>query len=706
MGRLLGWPRRFDSRGSAYPLTTMQQRRHSTALLLLSLLPACADQGRDQHQSASEQDILAANLDPSVRPGDDFFRYATGRWMAANPIPASESSWTIGHLVNEQLYSAKRKINETAAASSAIPGSAQAKIGDFWSAAMDTARAEAQGTAPLAEYLKRIEAVNSPAQTVSLAAELQRIGVGALWTLYIGQDEKQSDTIAVMLYQGGLGLPDRDYYFNTEPGVAAVRAAYPGHIGRQLQLLGTPADQAQAAGTAVLAFETGLAEVSRDLEDLRDPYKNYNKLAVEALSAQHTPHIPWRAILDSYGLGAAQEVIVGQPEFFAGLDALLQDTPIAAQRDYLRFQLISTFAPYLSETFDAENFAFYGTVLQGKQEQRPRWKRVLDAQEEAMGMLVGQQFVQEYFPPHTKQRYLGLVEAIRETYAEHIRALAWMSPETKTKALAKLAAMRAKVGYPDHWKDMSSLRISRESYAANMLWAQRWHFDDDVAKFGKPVDRTEWEMTPQTYNAYYSPTSNEIVLPAGIFMIAGLRDEDADDAIVYGYAAASTIGHEITHGFDDQGRQYDQDGNLKDWWTAEDAERFNARAQVMVEQFNAYEPIPGLHINGEATLGENIADLGGVVLGLDAFKKTEQYKRGEKIAGLTPVQRYFLGYALGWLGHPREERLRQLLLSDVHSPAKYRVNGPFANLPEFYAAFGVKPGDSMWRAPEQRVHIW
>jgi putative endopeptidase len=539
-----------------------------------------------------------------------------------------------------------------------------------------------------------------------MAAELQRIGVGALWSFYIGQDEKKSDTIAVMLYQGGLGLPDRDYYFNDEPGVAAVRAAYPGHVARQLALLGTPADQAQAAGAAVLAFETGLAQVSRSLEDRRDPYKNYNKLAVETLSSQHTPHIPWRAILDGYGLNAAQEVIVGQPEFFSGLDALLQNTPMETQRDYLRFHLASAFAPYLSSAFDAENFAFYGTVLQGKKEQRPRWKRVLDAQEEAMGMLVGQQFVEEYFPAKTKQRYLGLVEAIRETYAEHIQNLSWMSPETKTKALAKLAAMRAKVGYPDHWKDMSSLQVGRTSYAANMLAAQRWHFDDNVAKFGKPVDRTEWEMTPQTYNAYYSPTSNEIVLPAGIFMIAGLRDEDADDAIVYGYAAASTIGHEITHGFDDQGRQYDLEGNLKDWWTSEDAERFTARAQVMVEQFNAYEPIPGLNINGEATLGENIADLGGVVLGLDAFKKTEQYKRGEKIAGLTPVQRYFLGYALGWLGHPREERLRQQLLSDVHSPAKYRVNGPFANLPEFYAAFDVKPGDPMWRSPEQRVQIW
>jgi putative endopeptidase len=321
-------------------------------------------------------------------------------------------------------------------------------------------------------------------------------------------------------------------------------------------------------------------------------------------------------------------------------------------------------------------------------------------------MVVGKVFVKDYFPERTKQRYTNMVEAIRQTYREHIAALPWMSKATKLEALEKLDRMQKKVGFPDVWRDMSTLKIGRESYARNMQSAHEWHFQDSVRKFGKPVDHSEWEMTPQTYNAYYNPTKNEIVLPAGIFMIAGIKDEDADDAMVYGYAAASTIGHEITHGFDDQGRQFDVNGNLSDWWTPKDAEQFEQRAKVMAEQFDAYEPIPGLHINGSATLGENIADLGGVVLGLDAFKKTEQFKRGEKIAGLTPLQRYFLGYALGWLGHPREERLRQQLLSDVHSPARWRVNGPFANLPEFYAAFGVKEGDPMWRAPELRVSIW
>jgi len=682
--------------------------------LSLLLLAACASTEQTEAPTAAQPaavaapvpDLLAANIDPNARPGDDFFLYATGAWIARNPIPASEASWTIGHMVNEQLYTIKRTINEAAAGSDEPEGSDQRRIGDFWSVAMDQKKADLEGARPLAEQLAKIDAIATPSDAIAVAAQLQRIGVRTFWSFYIGQDEKQSDVIAVMLGQGGLGLPDRDYYFNEEEGVAKLRAEYPAHVGRMLALLGRPAAAALEGGAAVMRFETALAKVSRTLEARRDPYLNYNKMSVDELHSTHTPNIDWRGILDSYGLRTADSVIVGQPEFLAGLDAQLQATPVGELQDYLRFHLASTYASYLSSDLDQEDFDFFGRQLQGSKEQRPRWKRVLDAQEGAMGMVVGKVFVKDYFPERTKQRYTNMVEAVRQTYREHIAALPWMSEATKAKALEKLDKMQKKVGFPDVWKDMSTLVIGRESYARNMQSAQQWHFEDSVRKFGKPVDHSEWEMTPQTYNAYYNPTKNEIVLPAGIFMIAGIKDEDADDAMVYGYAAASTIGHEITHGFDDQGRQYDVHGNLSDWWTPEDAEQFKQRAKVMADQFDAYEPIPGLHINGSATLGENIADLGGVVLGLDAFKKTEQYKRGEKIAGLTPLQRYFLGYALGWLGHPREERLRQQLLSDVHSPARWRVNGPFANLPEFYAAFGVKEGDPMWRAPEVRVSIW
>jgi putative endopeptidase len=659
--------------------------------------------------------MLAQNLDPATSPGSDFFQHANGGWIAKNPIPPSESSWTIAHLVMEQLYAIKRELNEKSAKAAAPAGSFEhhapegsdeQKIGDFWAVAIDQSKADADGVAPLKEMLAKVDAIQNADDAVRVAAELQRSGVDAFWSFGVGQDQKQSDLISVSLGQGGLGLPERDYYFNQEAGVAKARAEYPRHVGRMLKLLGQDEAAANAAGAAVLKFETALATASRTLEALRDPYANYNKMTVAELHEKQTPHLDWRRILDGYKLNGADFVIVGQPEFFTALDPLLQKTPVAELRDYLRFHVMSEFASYLGSAVDQEHFAFYGTELQGAKEQRPRWKRVLDAQERAMGMIVGQVFVKDHFPAKQKQRYSDLVEAIRTAYREHIEALTWMSDATKAKALEKLAKMSKKVGYPDKWKDMSELRIDRSSYVQNMVRASQWEFDDAVRKFGKPVDRTEWDMTPQTYNAYYNPSNNEIVLPAAIFIIPGLADDAADDAVVYGYAAASTIGHEITHGFDDEGRQYDVNGNLADWWTEKDAAAFKERAEVMAQQFDGYEPIKGLHINGHATLGENIADLGGVVLGLDAFKKTAQYKKGEKIGGLTPLQRYFLGYALSWLGHQRDQRLRQSLLSDVHSPAKWRVLGPVVNVPEFYEAFGVKKGDPMWRDEEKRARIW
>ncbi|MEO6138869.1 MAG: M13 family metallopeptidase, partial [Luteimonas sp.] len=352
------------------------------------------------------------------------------------------------------------------------------------------------------------------------------------------------------------------------------------------------------------------------------------------------------------------------------------------------------------------HFNFHGRAMSGQQEQRPRWKRALDEENDAMGMVLGRIFVKQYFPEASKQRYTAMVEAIRTAFHDRIERLDWMGADTKAKALRKLGAVTPKVGYPDKWKDYSALLVGRESYAANVMAAQRWQFQDNLAKFGKPVDRTEWDMTPQTYNAYYNPSNNEIVLPAAMFMVPGVPDAQVDDAVAYGYVAAGTIGHEITHGFDDQGRQYDEKGNLSGWWTAQDATRFNTAAQRMVDEFNAYEPLPGLHINGKASLGENIADYGGLLLGMEAFQKTDQYKQGKSIGGLTPTQRYYLGYALGWMTQQRPERLRQRLLSDVHAPAKWRVLGPMSNIPEFYQAFGVKPGQPMWRAPQDRVRIW
>jgi putative endopeptidase len=653
----------------------------------------------------TSQDFLASHLDTSVDPGVDFFQYANGGWLKAHPIPKSESSWGIGNEVDDELYARLRTISESAAKSHATPGSDQQKIGDFWATAMDTAKADSLGMKPIAAELARIDAIRSSQDVLDTVFAFKPIGVDGLFRVGVSQDSKDSATMAVQVYQGGLGLPERDFYFNPEPGVAKLRTAYVAHMARSFELLGRKPAEAKAAADKVMAFETALATASRKLADLRDPEKNYNKMSPAELTAKYTPSVDWTARLAAWNLHPSY-VIVGQPEFFAAEDRLLRQTPVAVLKDYLRYHLVDSYGEYLSGAFDAEHFDFHGRAMSGQQEQRPRWKRVLDEENDAMGMVLGRIFVTEYFPAASKQRYASMVEAIRDTYRGRIERLDWMGTDTKAKALDKLAAITPKVGYPDHWKDYSALVVGRDSYAGNVMNAQRWQFQDNLSKFGKPVDRTEWDMTPQTYNAYYNPSNNEIVLPAAIFMVPGVPDAEVDDAVAYGYVAASTIGHEITHGFDDEGRQFDAKGNLSGWWTAQDTERFNAAAKKMADQFDAYEPIKGLHINGKASLGENIADYGGLLLGLEAFEKTDQFKQGKPIGGLTPTQRYFLGYALGWMSQQREEKLRQRLLSDVHAPAKWRVLGPMSNIPEFYEAFHVKPGQPMWRAPEDRVRIW
>jgi putative endopeptidase len=651
-------------------------------------------------------DLLRADVDPTVDPGDDFFAYANGTWLKTHSIPASEAGWGIGDLVQDDLYVKLRTISEDAAGlAHATPGSDEQKIGDFWATAMDEPKAEQLGLAPLQPQLERIDAIRDTAGAIDVAFALQPIGVEVLFSLEIRQDEKQSDRMAVHLWQGGLGLPDRDYYFNPEAGTAKARQEYVAHLARIYRLLGADGEAAASAAVRVMAFETGLARVSHELAELRDPERNYHKMAPADLSNRYIPSIAWQPRLLAWHL-AASEVIVGQPDFFAGLQALLQKTPPAVLRDYLRYHLVTTYASALNKAIDDENFRFYGVVLRGQKEQRPRWKRSLDAENRALGMVLGRIFVSEYFPENTRRRYDALVEAVRTAYGERIDQLDWMSAATKQKAHAKLAAVVKKVGYPEKWQDYSTLTIGRRSYVDNMMRAASWRFDYDVSKFGKPVDRSEWQMTPQTYNAYYNPSNNEIVLPAAQFSIPGMKDAEIDDAFAYGYAAASTIGHEITHGFDDEGRQYDAAGNLSDWWTREDALQFRQRADVMAKQFDAYEPIPGIHINGEASLGENIADYGGLLIGLDAFKKTEQYRKGERIDGFTPLQRYFLGYAYSWIYEEREAMLREGLLSDVHAPPKWRVNGPLSNIPDFYAAFDVKPGQPMYRDEKDRVQIW
>lgn len=667
------------------------------ALAAVGLLSASCS-----NKKGESKDLLLSTMDTTVCPGDNFFMYANGLWIKNNPIPAAYSSWGIANLINDEILDRLRSISETSAKAGGASGSNTQKIGDFWSSGMDTVAIEREKLNPLKADLARIAGIKSSADVVDVVAYMHTLGLQPLFSMYAGQDQKNSDVMALYLEQGGIGLPDRDYFFNSDKHTVTVRNSYRStYLTNMCKLAGV--DPKQAA--AVFKLEESLAKASRKLEDLRDPYKNYNKMTVEQMS-KLTPGVDWSKMLRNMKVKGEKTVIVGQPEFFKQMAVCLKTVPVDTWKAYLTLQFVGAFAPYLHKEISNEAFKFYGTVLYGAKEQRPRWKRVLGEEENALGEILGQQFVKEFFPAHTKKRYEGIVENVKVAFGERIKKLDWMSQPTKEKALAKLAKVSQKVGYPEKWKDLSGLKIDRGPYVLNVKRSGEFWYAYNINKLGKPVDRTEWEMTPQTYNAYYNPSNNEIVLPAAIFTIPGWNDDDIDDAIVYGYAAASTIGHEITHGFDDQGCQYNEKGNLVKWWTPADEKNFADRTKKIVKQFNNFVVLDNLHINGEASQGENIADLGGIVIAWDAFIKTSQYKEGKKINGLTPSQRFFLGYSLGWLGHQRDETLANQIMTDVHSPAMFRVNGPFSNVDAFYEAFNVKPGNKMFVPEVDRVRIW
>lgn len=655
-------------------------------------------------ENKQKPDALASNMDTTVSPAADFFLYANGGWIKKNPIPADESSWGIGNLVMEENRTRLRTINEEAAKEEAASGSTSQKIGDFWKTAMDTATIEKNGLKPLQPWFEKINGITDLKNLSTVIAQLDKIGASSIIGNYIGQDAKNSDVIALQFWQTGLGLPEREYYFKTDSATIKIRNAYVNYLAKTLSMSGIDEATANKSAADIMAIETRIAKVHRKIENLRDPYANYNKMST-AVFYKLTPSFDMEGYFKTSGIPAVDSVIVGQPEYYKELESILQTTSLDTWKLLLRFRLISSFAGTLPDAYGKEAFQF-NKLLNGAKERKPRWKRVLQTEEDIMGELLGQLYVKEYFGETAKKRYTDLVEAIRTALKERIAALPWMSDSTKQKAYVKLSTMKKKVGYPDKWKDFSAMKIGTESYTDNLINANTWWTNYSINKLGKPVDRDEWTMSPQTYNAYYNPSNNEIVLPAGIFTVPGYRDEELDDALVYGYAGATTIGHEITHGFDDEGRQFDEKGNLKSWWTIDDETKFKVRADVMVKQYSAYKPFEGYNINGKATLGENIADLGGGLLGWDAFVKTEQYKKNEKLAGLTPAQRYYLGYALGWLGHTRDESLKNRLLTDVHSPAKWRVNGPFVSMDNFYSTFNVKPGDTMYVADSARVKIW
>jgi len=672
-----------------------------TVCSLVLLMSACS---QSSGKKESAPDPLTMHIDSSYHPAQNFFMFANNRWFKENPIPASENNNGIFRTINEMVNADIRKICESSSADTkAEKGSNKQKIGDFYFSGMDTVSIEKAGITPLNEELQKIEQVKDIPSLMAALAHLHVIGAGGMFSFYVNNDDRISSKNAVFLWQGGLGLPDRDYYFNADARNSNIRKEYVSHISKMFQLMGHDAATADTYSQTLMAMETELARASRKLEAVRDPVKNYNKMTVAELN-KLCPSVNWPEVMKGMGVNGVDTVILGQPEFFKALDGQLKKYSINDWKLYLRWNLVNSYAAYLSPAFDNQNFAFYGTILSGQKEQKPRWKRVVEQTDGSLGELIGQVYVAEYCPKGTKEKLLEIGENIRAVYADRIAALDWMSDSTKKKALSKLNKVMMKVGYPDKWKDMSNLTIDRGPYVLNVMRTNIWGFQYMTNKFGKPVDRTEWGMYPQTYNAYYNPSNNEIVVPACNIIVPGF--ELADDAVLYGIIGGSTFGHEITHGFDDQGSQYDENGNLADWWSKEDREKFVARTKLIVHQYNQYTVLDSLHLNGDATQGENIADLGGIIMGYEAFKKTEQYKKGELISGLTPDQRFFLGYAYAWMVSRRPESMARQIMSDVHSPSEFRVNGPLSDMPEFYAAFNVKEGDAMWRPDSLRVRIW
>jgi predicted metalloendopeptidase len=628
-----------------------------------------------------------AYIDTAVSPCKDFYGFACGAYDKV-PIPGEYSSFGVNQEINERSYLILKNILETSARTGGPRGSVAQRVGDFYAAGMDEAAIEKAGLKPLQSWLDEITAIKTQVEIVTTVGHLQAAGLDAGFGFGVQIDDKDTTAMIAGFAQGGLGLPERDYYFRTGENPEEIRRAYVAHVAKTLELAGDTPAAAKIAADAIMALETKLAKASRTLVERRDPEKNYNKFERSAL-AKLAPDLDWEEFLRQVRFPAAEKtVLVGQPEFFTAFGGLLKSEPLASWRAYLRWHLLHQTANYLGHAFVDERFAFYGKKLSGATELRPRWKRVMMAADVAIGEDLGQLYVQTTFSPAAKARALEMVKYHLEAMRGRIRAAEWMSEATKAQAYKKIDTMRSKVGYPDVWRDYSKLILTRESYVGNFIAGAAFEFQRQLAKLGKPVDRNEWLMTPQTNNAYYEPTLNEMCFPAGILQ-PPFFDEKADDATNYG-ALASTIGHELTHGFDDQGRQYDWQGNLKNWWTEDDAKKFTERAEIVAKQYDAFEPVPGVHINGHQTLGENIADVGGLRVSYEALKLATAGRKLEPADGFTPDQRFFIAFAQGWRTNQRPEQLRLSVTSDVHSPVRWRVIGPVANFPEFRAAFGCK----------------
>ncbi len=654
-------------------------------------------------EAAMTSGIDLANLDTTALPGTDFYQYACGGWIKAHPLTDEYSRFGSFDMLAENNREQLRGLIEELAGKQSQAGTVEQKIGDLYNMAMDTAKLNADGGSPIKAQLEKIASIKNKSEISRMVAELGMENADVYFSLYVGADPMNSSMNIVQTYQSGIGLGEKEYYLENDDHTKEIRTKYEEHIAKMFELAGFAPAEAKKNASAVMNIETRIAKASFSAVEQRDPHANYHKMTMDELKKQ-IPGINWDDYFSSLGLNNLKELSVSQVEPIKEVESIINNVPVQDQIAYMQWKLISAASPYLSDDFVAQNFEFYGKIFSGKKEDRPRWKRAVSTVDGVLGEAVGQMYVKKYFPPEAKERMVNLVKNLQTSFGERITNLAWMSEATKEKAHEKLAAFYVKVGYPDKWRDYSKLEIKNDSYWENIKRAVKFEADYMLSKAGKPVDRDEWHMTPQTVNAYYNPTTNEICFPAGILQYP-FFDMNADDAFNYG-AIGVVIGHEMTHGFDDMGRQFDKEGNLKDWWTAEDAERFNERAQVMVNYFDSIEVLPGLRANGSLTLGENLADHGGLVISYQAFKSVTKNAPLPVKEGFTPEQRFFLAYANVWAGNIRDEQIRIYTRSDPHSLGKWRVDGALPHINTWYEAYNITEHDPMYLPVNERVSIW
>lgn len=672
----------------------------SIVVLTTIYLSACNMEKKEVKNPA----IDLNNMDLSVKPGDNFFEFVNGNWIKNNPVPDEYSSYAaFTKLYEENQLQLQEIVKEASASQEATQGSIHQKIRDLYNSAMDTVAINEIGIKAIEKDLANIDAIDSKAQLAEVIAELNKFSVAPFFGCYPGADKKNASMVIVNLYQGGLNLPDRDYYLNTDERFVEIQKKYVEFINKMFVLTGETEENAKHIADQIFEIETSLAKVSMDRIERRDPNKTYNKLTVSELN-KLCPAFDWNTYFTGLTLNELEDLNVCMPQFVEGLNKIINDTDLDAIKAYMKWNILLGFADFLSDDFVEESFNFYAKFLSGQKTMRPRWKRVLDVTSGCIGEGIGQLYVEKHFPPKAKEQMVELVGNLRTSLGKRIEKLEWMSSETKEKALVKLSKINVKVGYPDKWIDYSGLEIVPDSYITNIKNVNLFEFNREIAKVGKPVDKDEWHMTPQTVNAYYSPTMNEIVFPAGILQ-PPFFNMDADDAVNYG-GIGVVIGHEMTHGFDDQGRKYDENGNLNDWWTEEDARKFNERTKQLVKLYSEFAVLDTNTVNGELTLGENIADLGGLMISWDALQIAAQDKTYPDIDGYTFGQRFFMGYAQIWRQTIREKALLRNLMEDVHSPAVARVNRALFSMPHFYECFEISPEDKLYIAPEERASIW